>query len=190
MVTRTDAWVRLPKFLGARPDGKPYETYQSQGEITGLAHSTARIHVGVQKPISVAKLTLIARTKDGTGEYPKAVLSMFPGDAETLPTGDDRIPGGDRPWPDARSGRISGRGGRPVRICQLDAATAGHPDFARRAARDSFACRNGIRSPAAKPSEEDIIEGFADSAGRSNADRVYLPVATGCRQGPVAISHQ
>ena len=92
VVTRTDAWVRLPKFLGARPDGKPYETYQSQGEITGLAYSTARIHVGVQKPISVGKLTLIARTKDGTGEYAKTVLNMFPGDEVKLPTGEVEYP--------------------------------------------------------------------------------------------------
>ena len=63
VVTRTDAWVRLPKWLGARPNGEPYETYQSQGEITGLANSVARIRIAVQKPISEAKLTLIARTK-------------------------------------------------------------------------------------------------------------------------------
>ncbi len=92
VVTRTDAWVRLPKFLGARPDGKPYETYQSQGEITGLAYSTARIRVGVQKPISIGKLTLIARTKDGTGEYAKMVLNMLPGDEVTVPTGEVEYP--------------------------------------------------------------------------------------------------
>lgn len=92
VVTRTDAWVRLPKWLGAKPSGLPYETYQSQGEITGLANSVARVRVGVQKPISEARLTLIARTKDGTGEYPKAVITMFPGEESAAPNGDVEFP--------------------------------------------------------------------------------------------------
>jgi hypothetical protein len=92
VVTRTDAWVQLPKFLGNKPDGKPYETYQSQGEIAGLANSTARVRVGVQKAITQAKLTLIARTKDGTGEFAKSVVSMFTAAEEQLPTGETEHP--------------------------------------------------------------------------------------------------
>ena len=60
----------LPEFLGAKPrdDARPgvewYETYQSQGEITGLANYKARVRIAVQKKISEANLTLIARTKE------------------------------------------------------------------------------------------------------------------------------
>lgn len=92
VVTRTDAWVQLPKFLGAKPSGKPYETYQSQGEIAGLANSTARVRVGVQKRVTQAKLTLIARTKDGTGEYAKSVVEMFPGPEGPSPSGEPEFP--------------------------------------------------------------------------------------------------
>jgi hypothetical protein len=88
VVTKTDAWVRLPEFLGKKPDGGWYETYQSQGEITGLANSKARLRIAVQKKISEASLTLIARTKDGTGEVARQTIPMFPGSAETLPNGE------------------------------------------------------------------------------------------------------
>ncbi len=92
VVTKTDAWVRLPKFLGAKPNGSPYETYQSQGEITGLANSTARVRIDVQKPISVAKIVLIARTADGTGEFDKSTKPMDPKPEATLPTGEAAFP--------------------------------------------------------------------------------------------------
>jgi hypothetical protein len=92
VVTKTDAWVQLPKFLGAQPNGQPYETYQSQGEITGLANSQARVRIAVQKPITEAKLTLIARTKDGTSEYPKTVVSLLPTGEEVSPTGEPEYP--------------------------------------------------------------------------------------------------
>jgi hypothetical protein len=85
--------VQLPKFLGARPDGKPYETYQSQGEITGLAQSTARVRVAAQKPLSEGQITLIARTNDGSGEFAKTTLAMSPGPEEPNPaTGETEFP--------------------------------------------------------------------------------------------------
>jgi hypothetical protein len=92
VVTRTDAWVQLPKFLGAKPNGQPYETYQSQGEIAGLANNLARVRIAAQKPITKAKVTLIARTKDGTGEVAKGTIMLFPPGAETLPNGDVEYP--------------------------------------------------------------------------------------------------
>lgn len=92
VITRTDAWVQLPPFLGKKPDGKPYETYQAQGEITGLANQVARVRIGVQKPISVAKIILIARTPDGTAEFDKATHPMTPGAEEETPTGDKTYP--------------------------------------------------------------------------------------------------
>lgn len=92
VVTRTDAWVRLPKFLGAKPNGKPYETYQSQGEITGLAYSVARVQIAAQKEIAKAKLTLIARTKDGTGEVAKTVVTAIPMGESATPNGEAEFP--------------------------------------------------------------------------------------------------
>lgn len=82
VVTRTDAWVQLPKFLGAKPDGKPYETYQSQGEIIGLAGSTIRLKIGSQKPLSEAKVILLARTPDGSSEMELPSILMFTSDQE------------------------------------------------------------------------------------------------------------
>lgn len=92
VVTKTDAWVQLPKFLGAKPNGQPYETYQSQGEITGLANSQARVRIAAQKPITEAKVTLIARTKDGTREFPKAVVHLNPLAEAVAPTGETEYP--------------------------------------------------------------------------------------------------
>jgi hypothetical protein len=92
VVTKTDAWVQLPKFLGSKPNGQPYETYQSQGEITGLANNVARVRIAAQKPISEAKVTLIARTRDGTGEVAKATVHLRPIAEESTPTGDVEYP--------------------------------------------------------------------------------------------------
>ena len=92
VITKTDAWVQLPKFLGSKPNGQPYETYQSQGEITGLANSQARVRIAVQKPITEAKVTLIARTRDGTGEFNKSTVSLFPAAEEVAPTGETEYP--------------------------------------------------------------------------------------------------
>jgi hypothetical protein len=92
VITKTDAWVQLPKFLGSKPNGQPYETYQSQGEITGLANYQARVRIAVQKPITEAKVTLIARTRDGTGEFSKATVSLFPAAEEVAPTGETEYP--------------------------------------------------------------------------------------------------
>jgi hypothetical protein len=92
VVTKTDAWVQLPKFLGSKPNGQAYETYQAQGEITGLANNVARVRIAAQKPITEAKLTLIARTKDGNGEFAKFVVSLLPSGEEPTPTGDVEYP--------------------------------------------------------------------------------------------------
>ncbi|HVK15225.1 MAG TPA: hypothetical protein VM597_41180 [Gemmataceae bacterium] len=92
VITRTDAWVQLPRFLGNKPDGKPYETYQAQGEITGLANQVARVKIGVQKPISEAKVVLISRSADGTAEVDKATHPMTPGAEEESPTGEKSYP--------------------------------------------------------------------------------------------------
>lgn len=92
VVTRTDAWVQLPAFLGAKPDGSPYESYQAQGEITGLANSVARVRIGVQKPVSEAKVTLIARTKDGNGELVKGVVKLTPRDRVLLSNNEYEYP--------------------------------------------------------------------------------------------------
>jgi hypothetical protein len=76
VVTRVDGWVRMPAFLGSKTDGAPYEEYQAQGELTGLASATARIRIAVQKPLGEATITTITRTADGIGERDKATFGM------------------------------------------------------------------------------------------------------------------
>lgn len=92
VITRTDAWVQLPKFLGKRPDGQPYETYQSQGDISGLPNASARVRVYSQKPLSEATLILIARGVDGTSEVEKRREPMNLRDEEQSPAGDAQFP--------------------------------------------------------------------------------------------------
>ncbi|WP_020473763.1 hypothetical protein [Zavarzinella formosa] len=92
VITRTDAWVRLPKFLGNKPDGGPYETYQSQGDIAGLPNSMARVRVCAQKALSEATLILIARGTDGTSEVVKKEERMNLRDEEQTPEGAAQFP--------------------------------------------------------------------------------------------------
>ena len=174
VVTRTDAWVRLPKFLGNRPDGKPYETYQSQGEITGLANSMARVRIAVQKPISEAKLTLIARTKDGTSEYSRKSVTMFPGNEEVLPTGETEYPAEAEfdLTPDLIAYHIDvkdvngfSNSTPPRRGIQI---APDDPPIVRLLA-ERYA------EPGVKPSEEDIIEGLPIPLGGK------IPIAYICR---------
>jgi len=174
VVTRTDAWVRLPKFLGNRPDGKPYETYQSQGEITGLANSMARVRIAVQKPISEARLTLIARTKDGTSEYLQRSVHMFPGNEEVLPTGETEYPA------EAEFDLTSDLIAYHIDVKDVNGFSNSTPP------------RRGIQiapdeppivrllperysEPGIKPSEEDIIEGLPIPLGGQ------IPIAYTCR---------
>ncbi|MEZ6142484.1 MAG: hypothetical protein R3B84_18145 [Zavarzinella sp.] len=70
VVSQIDAWVQLPGFLGVTPSGKPYESYQTQGEIIGLPSSQARIRITAQKKLSEAVLVLYRRSDDGTREVP------------------------------------------------------------------------------------------------------------------------
>lgn len=174
VVTRTDGWVQLPKWLGFRPNGQPYESYQAQGEITGLAGSAARVRIAVQKEVSEARLTLIARTKDGTGEYAKASVLMFPGEPEALPTGETEYPA--TATFDLAADLIA---------YQVDVKdTFGFPN--------STPPRRGIQiapdeppvvrllperyaEPGTKPSEEDIIEGLPIPVGGQ------IPIAYTCR---------
>lgn len=60
------AVVRLPAYLGVRPDGKPYEEPQAQGEIRGMVGAPVRIRVTATKPIASAKLILIGRPVGAT----------------------------------------------------------------------------------------------------------------------------
>ena len=45
VVQKIDAWVLLPKYVGSRPDGSPYEQYRMRGEIAGPLGSSARVIV-------------------------------------------------------------------------------------------------------------------------------------------------
>src|SRR5262245_15197530 len=174
VVTKTDAWVRLPKFLGARPDGLPYETYQSQGEITGLANSAARVRIAAQKAISEAKLTLIARTRDGTGEYSKLTIPMFPEDPEVLPGGDTQYPA-----------RVEFELGPDLIAYQVEVkdlngfANATPPRRGIQIAPDDppvvRLLPERYAEPGTRPSDEDIIEGLPIPIGGQ------IPIAYTCR---------
>jgi hypothetical protein len=59
VVRRQDAWVRLPLYVGTRPDGSPFEQYQPRGEIVGLFGSSARVTMETQKPVREATLELL-----------------------------------------------------------------------------------------------------------------------------------
>lgn len=92
VITKTDAWVQLPKFLGTRPNSQPYENYQSQGDISGLTFSKARIKAYSQKKLSEATLVLITRAAEGATEIEKHRELMNLRDEETLPNGDVQYP--------------------------------------------------------------------------------------------------
>src|SRR5262245_18575187 len=174
VVTKTDAWVRLPKFLGARPDGQPYETYQAQGEITGLANAAARVWIAVQKPISEAKLTLVARTRDGTGEYSKLAIPMTPGEGVVLPSGDTVYPA-DVSFdlaPDLIAYRVDVKDKNGF-------ANATPPRWGIQIAPDDppvvRLLPERYAEPGARPSDEDIIEGLPIPIGGQ------IPIAYTCR---------
>jgi hypothetical protein len=174
VVTKTDAWVRLPKFLGARPEGEPYETYQAQGEITGLGNSAARVRIAVQKPISEARLTLMARTRDGTGEYSKLGVPMFVGEGVVVPSGETIYPA-----------EVSFDLGPDLIAYQVEVkdkngfANATPPRRGIQIAPDDppvvRLLPERYTEPGARPSDEDIIEGLPVPIGGQ------IPIAYTCR---------
>ena len=50
------AWVQLPAFCGAKPDGGRYEQPQGRGDIVGIPGSSARVFIKTQKPVRRAFL--------------------------------------------------------------------------------------------------------------------------------------
>src|SRR5262245_612700 len=174
VVTRTDAWVQLPAFLGAKPDGSPYETYQSQGEITGLANSVARIRIGVQKPMSEAKVTLIARTKDGNGEYVKGTVTLTPGDRILLSSAEYEYPA------DGTFPLIPALSAYQVDVKDVNGfANATPPRRGIQIAPDDAPIVRLLperyAEPGTRPSDEDIIEGLPVPVGGQ------IPIAYTCR---------
>ena len=60
VVSRIDAWVRVPDYVGRKPDGTPYEIYMpQQGEIACPAGATVRIELETSKSIRSAALHLL-----------------------------------------------------------------------------------------------------------------------------------
>ena len=93
VVLRVDAWVQLPAYVGTRPDGKPYEQYQSQqGDVTGLSGLTARVRIAVQKPVAEAKLILVTRGPDGTSEEDLPPIDMTILGQQASPAGAEQFP--------------------------------------------------------------------------------------------------
>jgi len=76
IVTRIDAWVRLPEFVGKRTDGSLYEDNQPQGEINGFNGGTARVRLEASKDIQSATLVLYGRPDNSELEVPLQRISM------------------------------------------------------------------------------------------------------------------
>ncbi len=62
VVNRLHAIVNMPEYVGMRPDGSPYSTFQAQGEVLGYLDSKVNLKIYVQKPIVKANLILISST--------------------------------------------------------------------------------------------------------------------------------
>ncbi len=71
VVQKLEAWVILPKYVGLRPDGRPYEQARVRGEIAGPTGSSARVGVGIQKPIVKGALELLARPPVEAADSPQ-----------------------------------------------------------------------------------------------------------------------
>jgi len=59
IVSEQLAWLQLPAFCGAKPDGGRYEQPQGRGDIVGIPGSSARIAVRIHKPVRRAHLQLL-----------------------------------------------------------------------------------------------------------------------------------
>lgn len=67
VVRRIEAAAVLPRYCGLRPDGKPYEQPMPRGEIAAPLGSSARVAVGIQKPVAKGVLELLGRASEGEG---------------------------------------------------------------------------------------------------------------------------
>lgn len=65
VVSRIDAWVILPDYVGVKPDGTPYEEYMpQQGEVACRAGEKTRIEIETSKPVKTAVLHLLGQNAD------------------------------------------------------------------------------------------------------------------------------
>jgi hypothetical protein len=87
VVTVYGAWVALPPYVPPKPDGKPYEAVQENGDVKGFAGGRARVRVHVQKAFSDAKLVLYGRGKDGFTDVEVGRVAMDLLDPEAAPDG-------------------------------------------------------------------------------------------------------
>jgi len=65
VITEQIAWVQYPDFCGLRPDGSRYEQLQSHGDVQGIAGSSARVAIKIQKPIEKGLLEILGPEKVG-----------------------------------------------------------------------------------------------------------------------------
>jgi len=54
-----EAWLKLPAYVGLRPDGQPYELAQPKGDLQPVPGTAARIQVVTQTPIVEATAELL-----------------------------------------------------------------------------------------------------------------------------------
>lgn len=60
--TDVEAWQLLPRYLGLKPDGTPFERYQPRGEVVNaLPYSGIRVEANFNKPVVRAVLVPIER---------------------------------------------------------------------------------------------------------------------------------
>ena len=63
VVVEQTAWLQFPEYCGVHQDGSRYEQLQGRGDVIGIAGSSARVVVKVQKLIKEGFLELIGSKK-------------------------------------------------------------------------------------------------------------------------------
>ena len=167
----------------SKPNGKPYETYQSQGEITGLANSMARVRIA-RPEADLRGEGHAHRPHQGRDRGVRQVdASRCPPAKETLPTGETEYPAEATfdLTPDLIAYQVIVKDLNG--FANVDAAAARHPDRAGRSAGRPAAARSATREPGTQGVRRGHHRGAADPDRRADPDRVHLPVAAGGWRG-------
>jgi hypothetical protein len=59
-VNELTAWVRLPKYVGLRPSGEPFEKDAPHAEIASLKGGSARVRAALSRPVREAAVEVLA----------------------------------------------------------------------------------------------------------------------------------
>lgn len=77
VVRRIEAAALLPSYCGLRPNGQPYEQPMPRGDIAAPLGSSARVSIGIQKPVVKGSIELLGRLSEGEGGT-ETVLRTIP----------------------------------------------------------------------------------------------------------------